>query len=162
MELSQEVVKELFDYHEDGYLTWKTKRNGINKNMAVGYVDKTTGYLRAKINGSSYRIHRIVFLWHHGFLPDVIDHKDNNPLNNKIENLRPANASQNNWNSVARVTNTSGFKGVSWHKQKLKWCASIGLANAKKKWLGAYKTPEEAHEAYKQAAIKHFGEFARY
>lgn len=82
------------------------------------------------------------------------DHRNGDRLDNQRHNLRIATASQNAMNSKFRVNNTSGFKGV--HRQKNRWRATIC-----KKFLGSFLTPEEAHRAYKQAACKIFGDFAR-
>jgi hypothetical protein len=159
--ITQELVKDFFDYHEDGYLVWKNKRNGISSNMIAGGFDASSGYRRIKINGKRYKEHRLIFLWHYGFMPKFTDHIDSNRTNNKLSNLRDANSFQNAWNSITPKNNTSGFKGVSWHKHKQKWSANIRVFD-KLKYLGNYKTPELAHEAYKKAALELHGEFARF
>ena len=161
MEITQELVKELFDYHEDGYLVWKKKRQGIHVGQLAGNVDPTIGYQRVKINGVRHFTHRLIFAYHHGYMPRNIDHADRNKINNRIANLREASTAQNAWNASVPKTNTSGFKGVSWHKHQNKWIASIRLFG-KLKYLGYFKTAEEAHEAYKKAAMELHGEFARF
>jgi hypothetical protein len=98
--------------------------------------------------------HRLIFLWHHGFLPERIDHIDGCSLNNKIENLRAVTQSQNLQNTNKRKTNTSGYKGVSWSKQRKCWIASITV-NHKCRNLGGFKTKELAYEAYQLAAAKY-------
>lgn len=162
MELTQEFVRQLFDYHEDGYLVWKTDR-GSNKvkNTVAGNFDKSKGYLVVKINAQRFQLHRIIYLWHKNNLPSIVDHKNGNPLDNKIDNLRPANSSENAWNSSKSKSNTSGYKGVFWHTKMKKWTSSICIHN-KLIWLGSFKTPELAHEAYKKAALELHGEFARF
>jgi hypothetical protein len=57
--------------------------------------------------------------------------------------------------------NTSGFKGVSFDARRRKWRATIKVGN-RQKWLGYHASPEDAHEAYKQAARENFGEFSRF
>src|SRR5580692_7500529 len=59
---------------------------------------------------------------------------------NRILNLRPANRSQNLANSRRRATNTSGFKGVSLHRQRRKWAAKI-VANGTQIYLGLFNSP---------------------
>lgn len=88
------------------------------------------------------------------------DHIDGNGLNNRRANLRVATRSQNRCNTGKPCTNTSGFKGVSWHKHAQKWCASIGF-NGKRRSLGHHDSPEAAHAAYVKAAAELHGEFAR-
>ena len=56
--------------------------------------------------------------------------------------------------------NTSGFKGVSWHKAARKWSSSIYL-NGKPNHLGLFESAEEAHAAYMAAATRAHPEFAR-
>jgi hypothetical protein len=55
--------------------------------------------------------------------------------------------------------NTSGFKGVTWHKSNKKWVAQIKVAS-RKKHIGLYPTPQEAALAYDAAALAIHGEFA--
>lgn len=89
----------------------------------------------------------------------VVDHIDRNPLNNQRSNIRICTEAENYLNRKVLVTNTSGFKGVSWHKQYKKWRAQIQV-NCKKTVIGFYDSPEDAHAAYCVAAKKMHGEFA--
>lgn len=91
--------------------------------------------------------------------PKQVDHKNHNTLDNRAENLRPATPGQNIANRGKNCNNTSGFKGVSWHKGGRKWIANAGL-NGKTVYLGLYSTPEEAHAAYSAFVTKQWGEFA--
>jgi len=93
--------------------------------------------------------------------PRRIDHVDMIRGNNQRYNLRIATHTQNMWNRPAQKNNTSGYKGVTWHRQALRWQARI-RANKKTISLGLFDTPREAHEAYKTAADKYHGEFANY
>jgi hypothetical protein len=92
---------------------------------------------------------------------EYADHIDGNPLNNRRSNLRVASIQENNRNSKKPITNTSGFKGVFRDKKHPAWRAVIRV-NGKSLYLGSFVTPEEAHEAYKKAAIEYYGEFARF
>ena len=68
--------------------------------------------------------------------------------------------SQNIANSKRRINNKSGFKGTWLHKASGLYAAQVTV-NYTPHHLGYFKTPEEAHAAYCEAAEKHFGEFAR-
>ena len=81
-----------------------------------------------------------------GSLPEQIDHIDGNRSNNRIENLRPANSSQNACNRKKSSINTSGIKGVHWHKQSKKWRARIKLLT-KDVSLGLFQTIDDAKNA---------------
>jgi len=91
----------------------------------------------------------------------IIDHIDGNPANNCKYNLRFCTTSENAMNMKKSINNSSGYKGVSWHKKVEKYQSRI-IVNRNQIILGYYPTAEEAHEAYKQAAVKYFGEFARF
>jgi hypothetical protein len=92
---------------------------------------------------------------------EVVDHIDNDSLNNTRENLRVATFSQNLANSSKSSKNTSGWKGVCFHKGRKRWQATIGV-EGRSVYLGIFDTPEEAHAAYCQAAKEHYGEFANF
>lgn len=94
----------------------------------------------------------------------MTDHIDMNKLNNCRVNLRKTDASSNQWNRGKKKTNTTGFKGVSYINKphlKKRYTAQI-MANRKNYFIGNFLTPEEAHEAYKKAAIELHGEFAKW
>lgn len=89
-----------------------------------------------------------------------VDHKNGNGLDNRRANLRPATPSQNMHNQQLRTNNTSGAKGVYWHKVAKKWAARISV-NYERVYLGLFDNVEDAVDAYVKAARKHFGNFAR-
>lgn len=88
-----------------------------------------------------------------------VDHINGNRLDNRRENLRLVTRSQNICNSRNRP-NKWGLRGVYYHSQSALWVARITIQR-KTHYLGYYKTAEEAHEAYKKAAINYHGEYAR-
>jgi hypothetical protein len=104
-----------------------------------------------------FRMHRVLM----GDPPGMeIDHIDSDGLNNMRSNLRVATHAENQRNSRISPKNSSGFKGVSWHKKNRRWHAQISV-DGKKLHLGYFDTPEEAHAAYVAASERLHGEFAR-
>ena len=89
-----------------------------------------------------------------------LDHRDGNGLNNSRANLRFASIAQNQQNKRLRQDNTSGLKGVDFHKGNGLWRARI-QANGKSKCLGYHTTPEAARAAYAEASALLHGDFAR-
>lgn len=105
--------------------------------------------------------HRVAWALYHGAEPRaMIDHINGDPFDNRIANLRLCDNSLNGANRGPTILNTSGFKGVCWHKKTRKWMAQIGVRGARYH-LGYFDDPAEAHAAYAAAATKYFGEFAR-
>lgn len=158
MKITQFQVKEIFDYHLNGNLIWKIKKaTNTNIGSVVGS-ENSEGYLQTSINSVKYKIHQLVFIWHFGYCPKIIDHIDQNKKNNKIENLREATNSQNSMNRPKQLNNTTGFKGVSIHKQSGKFQCSIKINN-KKIWLGLFVEIKDAVAAYQKAAEKYHQQF---
>lgn len=119
-------------------------------------------YLATTMNGKVQYLHRLVWFYHYKTLPAQIDHIDNNPKNNRIENLRPCTSAQNQFNSRRKCNNQSGFKGVVFHAHCVNrpWQAKLGLAG-KTISFGYYSTPEEASAAYVRGVAKYAREFTR-
>lgn len=122
--LTQERVKALFDYREDGLLIRRVRTaRRTQEGDIAGCVD-SLGYREICIDSVKYRLHRIVWLWHHGYLPEHgLDHINRNRADSRIENLREATQSCNMRNTGNPSNSTSGIKGVSRCKQK--WRAHI-------------------------------------
>lgn len=87
------------------------------------------------------------------------DHEDGNGLNNQRYNLRTCSTSQNAMNSKKASNNTSGYKGVTWHKELGKFVARIHI-NGKSIHLGVFQSAKEAGEAYNKKALELFGNYA--
>lgn len=91
----------------------------------------------------------------------LVDHINGNTLDNRRENLRIVNHSQNAMNRKLESVNTSsGHRGVTFCKQTGKWAAKISTQD-RNIWLGRYSSRELAIAAVKQGLVDNFGEYAR-
>lgn len=121
-----------------------------------------TGYARTfkRKNGKFYSLlmHRIILNLTDNKIK--VDHINGNGLDNRKQNLRLATTQENGYNRKVNKNNTSGYKGVVYHKRDKRYQCSIKI-NGKRIHLGYFKTAIEAAKAYNEAAIKYFGEFAR-
>lgn len=91
----------------------------------------------------------------------LVDHKNEDSLDNRIDNLRLATYSQNGCNSrIDKSKTSSRYRGVRFIKKSRKWAANIRI-DGKKLWLGSFTKEIDAALAYDAAARKYHGEFAR-
>lgn len=124
----------------------------------VAMVARNTVYAYTRLKGGKrVFMHRLLLSAPNGA---IVDHSDMDGLNNKRENIRLSTRSQNAYNQPLLERNTSGYKGVCWHKGAGKWMARIS-ADGNHKYLGLFDDPKKAHDAYCQAAKDAHGEFAR-
>lgn len=159
--LTQEYLNSLFIYEpETGILRNKIDRHKNKTGTVPGYIDQ--GYRVLHLDNYTYAAHRLIWLMMTGdHVPDDIDHIDRNRSNNCWNNLRLAKRFQNTGNYPIPKTNTSGVKGVHWHKPTNKWRAQIKKHN-KVYHLGLFDNIQDAAECYRKAAIEHFKEFASF
>jgi hypothetical protein len=160
-DLTVSQLREALTYDsETGCFTWLTPRGKAKAGSTAGTI-VGNGYRHITVFGRQLLAHRLAWLYVHGRWPAAqIDHINGNRDDNRITNLREAIPSQNSHNSKLPVTNTSGFKGVSWHVRHRKWIASIRL-ESKLRYLGSFDNVEDAARAYAEASKKLHGEFAR-
>lgn len=155
LEVSQERVLELFKY-EDG----KLFRRSDNKEMGC-YSPKHHRYVRIGIDGQNYKLHRIIFLYHKGYMPELIDHINGDRYDNRIENLREANTYQNRQNSRIYSTSKSGVKNVYFDARCNKWRVAFSI-NGKRKNFGLYADLEEAKQVATSMRDKYFKDFVNH
>lgn len=114
------------------------------------------GYVFITINKKHELLSRIIL---EADKNTLVDHKNGNPLDCRRDNLRPADVCENAFNAALVSNNTSGYKGVYFHKASGRFHTSI-RAYGTRIFLGYYDNPEEAAEAYDRAARFFHGEFA--
>lgn len=133
---------------KDGYVV-------VDKEFA--HLDKykwglNKGYADTIIKGKTIKLHQLIIGKKEGMFTDHINH---DRLDNRRQNLRFVTPTQNSWNSSISKRNTTGYKGVKYHKVNKNWNARIGS-----KHLGTYQTAIEAARAYNEAAVSIRGEYA--
>jgi len=154
---TKENLQALFNY-ANGNLYWKERKGRRMAGMLAG--TNSHHYHQICINYVLYRTHRLVWAYHYGASAHTIDHANGNSFDNRIENLRECDDSQNQHNSRLPKSNTSGIKGVDWCKQKQKWRGRIAV-DGLEIHVGFFTTIDEAKEAMSATRAKLHGLFAR-
>jgi hypothetical protein len=134
--------------------------NATYPGKEAGAARRGKGGARWSVSLKGGRLYRSVIVWalHNGEMPQLlIDHKNRDSLDDRLENLRAATIRQNSANASHK--NRSGLKGAGWCTRKQRWVASIRIGT-KQIHLGYFRTPEDAHEVYMIAAREQYGEFA--
>lgn len=141
-------------------LMWKVSRGGKRKGSVAGYprphwkkprrVDWIVG-----VDGTKYLASRVLYLMANGVDPDerTVDHKDQNPLNNNVWNLRIADEVLQNNNQKQKSNNTSGATGVSWDKTRGKWLVLLSYGGRYRS-LGRYTCLIEAARVWNDKVIE--------
>ena len=123
--------------------------------LAGGKENSEIRYVRSRIKGKLYYLHQFLMRTRNG-----TDHKDGDTLNNRRKNLRPCTQGQNICNQKRRKDNTSGYKGVDFHKGIQKWHSRVHY-RGREFIAGYFTTLKEAAQAYNDKARSLHGEFAR-
>jgi hypothetical protein len=151
-------------------LTQEQAQSKLNYDPETGIFTNKTGsvlgcncnkYIYVGCNGKQHYAHRLAWLYMYGYWPKVVDHINNNTKDNRISNLREATLSQNQHNSIMPKNNTSGVKGVYFHKASQKWMARVSI-NYKCIYLGLFDNIQSAKNAVIAARKEHHGDFAKY
>jgi len=162
-----ETLHKLFEYR-DNDLYWKVRpSNCVDMSKPAGCIEGE-GYRVIKIKGKVYKAHRLIY---HMFnekwdITDTsqnnsIDHRDNDPSNNNIDNLRVATSSQNRANSGNLKNNISNAKNVYWNKERGNWRVRVRL-NYKNHCGGSFVNKEDAIAKAIQMRDELHGEFANH
>jgi HNH endonuclease len=169
-DLTQEEVKELFWYRR-GHLYWRprsedqfrtylayTMWNKRYANQKAGCAN-VRGYVKIAIQKKSHLAHRLIWLYHHGWLPEALDHINNKPWDNRLCNLRPATRTENRWNSRTLRETTTNVKGV--YRRPNGMYETHVMAYGKRYYLGRFARKSDAIKRVREAREALHKEFAR-
>ena len=150
--INQSELQRLVNYDPDtGQFT---RLVGVQKSPAGAMLGTPSGgYLYARLNYRKYALHRLAWLYVHGYHPpDQIDHINGDKSDNRIKNLRLATHSQNAANRKGRAR----LRGVTRNGRAYEARVKVGR---KSHHLGRFSCPAAAHFAYVIAANVHFGDY---
>jgi hypothetical protein len=158
--LSYDPVTGLFHWkhRQDRSKQWNTRYAGT----LAGYISSGYRLIQLEADRGGYRAARLAWLYMTGEWPaDQVDHRNLQRNDDRWDNLRAADNSENNANRGAQSNNrSSGIRGVNFDKPTRKWRARTKVRGIQHH-LGLFDTPEEAAEAYAEAAQRLRGAFAR-
>lgn len=152
------LYKEWFDLDDRGSIIWKKTGRGIKVGAPAALSLGKNGYQYVWLRYKRHLAHRVIFSLYFGYLPEMVDHEDRNPLNNKVCNLREATAKKNVMNSTPRKGCASRFKGVA--RKRSKWRAYL-TKDGHTYQLGVFTEEVDAALAYDKKATELFGSFAK-
>jgi hypothetical protein len=147
-------VRSEYNYNEELGLLLRKSCRVCGCSDAPTYSHHNEGYLVIRVAGKNQLMHRMVWLYLHGSIPEgkEIDHIDGDRTNNRAENLRAVDRRNNARNSSLRSDNTSGAVGVYWGSKDKRWKAQISCDGVVKA-LGSFKLKEDAINARKRAEV---------
>jgi hypothetical protein len=152
--LSQDRLKQVLDY--DLNTGFFKRKNLYGPKVDIAGHISTSGHRQIMVDKKLYMAHRLAWLWQYGEFPSLlVDHKNKNPDDNRICNLRLATNSENQQNTRVRVDNKTGAKGISFSKDKNCWRSRISI-KGHTFHLGYFENIDEAIHARKIAENQFF------
>lgn len=143
LELTQDYLQKVFYYNpETGILSHSMDSSSGKKGDIIGTLH-SGGYLECSLGDKPYLVHRLIWTYMTGEIPEQVDHLNHNRQDNRWVNLRNVNNTENSKNTQIGKNNKSGVLGVSLHKPTGKYRAYIN-ENHKQHHLGLFLTFEEA------------------
>lgn len=146
--LTQARLKELLHYDApSGVFRWRVESHVARRPWDVAGRKNEKGYTIIDIESRQFRAHRLAWLYVHGRWPsDQLDHRNGDRSDNRLVNLRDATNKENHENFALSRGNTSGYRGVSWDKNRQKFTAKV-VHHGKTINVGRFDTAEEAGAA---------------
>ncbi|MBD9528974.1 HNH endonuclease signature motif containing protein [Paracoccus sp. PAR01] len=166
-----EYLRQCMDYDaQSGRMTWRHRPiehfggsdrywrswNKRHEGAEALCTTRHDGYRFGVVKYCRIYAHRAAWVLSHGVWPDLIDHINGDPSDNRLCNLRSVQHSENSKNVAKRSDNTSGVVGVyrNCPRYCLPWSAEI-YANGRKMKIGNFATIEEAAAARKAAETEY-------
>lgn len=153
--MTQAELKTLFTY-KDGKLYRRIARSNRAKvGEEAGWINEN-GYRLLHLLGRAWRVHRLIYLYHYGKMPEgEIDHINHKRLDNRIENLRVVTTQENARNRVMRESATTIYPGVYFDSRRNCWYARATVWG-KFRSYGTFDTAEEAI-SMRLTVLDHYG-----
>lgn len=153
-------LHDLLEYvPETGEFFWKRRADDCGRFNSL-WVGKpalrnqlVSGYMTGQILNQKYLAHRVAFAMMVGRWPDMIDHINGDRTDNRWCNLREVDSVGNARNMAIRSDNKTGVMGIAYNKNRFQ--VTVGVRGARSKYVGRYKTLEEAKAAREQAMREH-------
>jgi len=143
MRLSKQEIEETWEIR-DGRLFWRHSRKQVKAGDEAGCLN-TLGYRVLSYSGRQWKAHRIIYAYHTGEWPSLVDHINGDRSDNRIENLRALSFADNSANTN-KNSGSVPYRGVS--KRGDRYRAFIQV-RGKREFLGYFNTAEEASLAYR-------------
>jgi len=144
----KDYYNSLFEYIE-GELFWKISRGNVKVGNKAGTLNYNKRHDRecyeVGIDKKTVLLHRIIWIMINGEIPESlqIDHINQDPTDNRIENLRVVTNQENSKNRSKDKRNTSNYTNIYYYKNnKSKW--KVEMKNKDKRYSKSFKTLEEA------------------
>lgn len=143
--LTVERLRDVLNYDPlTGIFRWRRAGSRHTAGKVAGHVDAVDGYRRIYVDVRLYKAHRLAWFYVYGRWPEgQIDHINRVKDDNRVNNLREANHSQNRQNSGDEATRRSSSGLLGAYRNRDRWVSQISGI-----YLGMFDTPEEAHAAY--------------
>ena len=129
--------------------------NCENKHLAKGYCEKHYAKFKKYGDPLHTKLHGMSNSSEYKIWRGMIDRCCNKKLHYFKKNCKWATKTEQARNTRINKNNTSGFRGVSFDKNRKKWMVTISIKN-KTKSIGRFKTIEQAIEERKKAELKYW------